>query len=527
MINRSLMRFGTIAVLVCVLCSHATGCTPSRPLALIAPPAEVGIEASLSTASVVLSSMSKRRDNSTVIIGHEYTLRSGETQNEDLVLIGSHARIEGTVNGDVVLIGARCSLNGTINGDLVSIASDVETTTSATIHGDYVSILSAARKHSELELKGDRVEIDLFTPAFLAGFHHWFAHTILLLRPMSPTSNVSWIFTLVSLAFCLAIGFFFPRPVAETGQIIQDRAPASFLCGIAIVPATAFLCFLLLLTVVGIFAIPFVLAAVLVFSVAGNAALFQLIGRKIAPHLGQPRQPDPKISEPGVSSDLPDSPIASPHLHKPEYVSLVWICLGAVICWVSYSIPVVGFLTGSAVFVLGLGAFTIYLLERTRAKNTLVAPPAQMNFAQNTPLALPVTPESVQNPSLAHPADWAGFGARLLANLIDLVVLYLALSQGHGAATRWLVPTWVLYRFGMYFWRSATLGQIVLNLQVRKEDGGSLRNDSATCAVRALASLVSLFPAGLGFIWILFDPQRRAWHDKISRTDVVRAVPTR
>jgi uncharacterized RDD family membrane protein YckC len=37
---------------------------------------------------------------------------------------------------------------------------------------------------------------------------------------------------------------------------------------------------------------------------------------------------------------------------------------------------------------------------------------------------------------------------------------------------------------------------------------------------------VSLLPAGLGFAWVLVDPERRAWHDRLSRTRVVM-VPKR
>jgi uncharacterized RDD family membrane protein YckC len=69
------------------------------------------------------------------------------------------------------------------------------------------------------------------------------------------------------------------------------------------------------------------------------------------------------------------------------------------------------------------------------------------------------------------------------------------------------------------------LGEIVLNLRVEKLDGGSLINDYGTAIVRALASLLSLLPLGLGFLWILFDPQRQTWHDKISGSVVVPVVP--
>jgi uncharacterized RDD family membrane protein YckC len=115
------------------------------------------------------------------------------------------------------------------------------------------------------------------------------------------------------------------------------------------------------------------------------------------------------------------------------------------------------------------------------------------------------------------------FWRRLGANLIDLVVLYSLLY--FTGISRILVPAWVLYRFGMYIWRSATLGEIVLNLRVEKLDGGGLIGDYGTALVRALSSLLSLLPLGLGFLWVLFDPQRQTWHDKISGSVVVTVAP--
>ena len=44
-----------------------------------------------------------------------------------------------------------------------------------------------------------------------------------------------------------------------------------------------------------------------------------------------------------------------------------------------------------------------------------------------------------------------------------------------------------------------------------------------TAIVRALGCFLSLCVVFLGFIWIAFDPNRQAWHDKIAGTVVVRA----
>ncbi|MFT7219872.1 MAG: putative RDD family membrane protein YckC [Candidatus Azotimanducaceae bacterium] len=36
---------------------------------------------------------------------------------------------------------------------------------------------------------------------------------------------------------------------------------------------------------------------------------------------------------------------------------------------------------------------------------------------------------------------------------------------------------------------------------------------------------LSLIPAGLGFIWVGFDPKKQGWHDKLSNTVVIKGKP--
>jgi len=67
--------------------------------------------------------------------------------------------------------------------------------------------------------------------------------------------------------------------------------------------------------------------------------------------------------------------------------------------------------------------------------------------------------------------------------------------------------------------RGQTLGMAAWRLRVEREDGALLTwRDTLR---RLAAALLSLLPAGLGFAWIAFDPERRAWHDRLSRTRVV------
>jgi uncharacterized RDD family membrane protein YckC len=195
------------------------------------------------------------------------------------------------------------------------------------------------------------------------------------------------------------------------------------------------------------------------------------------------------------------------------------------VIWVLYCIPVIGFIAAGVVSLLGIGTFAIYLVDRYRsnASRPLLAPiapgEAENSAVRSNPLALPRI-----EAKMAISAPKAQFLPRLFASIIDLIVIYALLSSVHLAHA--IIPAWVLYRFGMFVWKSSTLGQIVLNLQVQKRDGSSLVADYSGALIRALSSLLSLIPLGLGFIWILFNRDLEAWHDKISETYVVQLNPS-
>lgn len=83
-----------------------------------------------------------------------------------------------------------------------------------------------------------------------------------------------------------------------------------------------------------------------------------------------------------------------------------------------------------------------------------------------------------------------------------------------------LVVVTVLY-FGVSWTRSGqTLGMLAWKIRVQRADGARLTRRDVL--VRLGASLLSWAPAGLGFVSLLFDRQKQAWHDRLSRTRIIR-----
>ena len=75
--------------------------------------------------------------------------------------------------------------------------------------------------------------------------------------------------------------------------------------------------------------------------------------------------------------------------------------------------------------------------------------------------------------------------------------------------------------FFSYFWRlrGQTLGMQVWKIKTITEEDEMLT--LMECAVRFFFATFSFMFMGLGFFWILFDPDGLAWHDRASGTKVV------
>jgi uncharacterized RDD family membrane protein YckC len=121
-------------------------------------------------------------------------------------------------------------------------------------------------------------------------------------------------------------------------------------------------------------------------------------------------------------------------------------------------------------------------------------------------------------------------GLLLLALLMIVTACFLPFTGGEAVTWQAFPLLTLLYwpalagavvvYFGMpWTERGQTLGMASWRIRVQRDDGYLLTwRDVVT---RLAASMLSWLPAGLGWAWALFDPQRRAWHDQLSRTRVV------
>ena len=74
----------------------------------------------------------------------------------------------------------------------------------------------------------------------------------------------------------------------------------------------------------------------------------------------------------------------------------------------------------------------------------------------------------------------------------------------------------LLFFCGFWVYGGQTLGMRSWRLKLLRVDGTPVGWRDAL--KRHFAALLSWLPCGLGFIWILFDRDNLAWHDRLSNT---------
>lgn len=125
------------------------------------------------------------------------------------------------------------------------------------------------------------------------------------------------------------------------------------------------------------------------------------------------------------------------------------------------------------------------------------------------------------------------YDALLLLGMLALAVALMVIPYEALAGTpfpnedplyRLVLQAYLLLVTGLFFtffWARGgqTLGMRAWRLRVLRDDGQPVTWRDAWW--RFGAALVSLMPAGLGFLWPLIDRERLTWHDRLSHTRLV------
>jgi uncharacterized RDD family membrane protein YckC len=457
-----------------------------------------------------------------VRVGQDHTVLVGDTAREVVVVMGT-ATIEGTVLRDVVVVLGTVNVGpeAEIGGALVNVGGRMEIAEGAVVRGDMVVVGSAMSTPVGFGPGGDLVVV---APAWLgermASVGPWFTRGLLLGRPVVPDLPWIWLLLGATLLCYLFLGLLFDRPLRTCVETLEEKPLSASLTGLLVLVLLGPVSFLLTISVIGLFVLPFAFAALLAGAVFGRAAVVRWIGARLLP------EGETEARLPGLRS----------------------IVLGSALLVVIYMIPFVGLVIWTLVGVIGLGAVTLAFAEGLRTERPALAtpagspppppPPPPPPFPGSPPGSpagdpvgqAPVGPTEGAATAAAPAAPqldqdtfpYAGFGIRLGAFLLDILLVAITarmLGLGDRGGSTVLILL-LVYHVALWSWKRTTVGGIICGLRIVRVDGQPLA--FGDCLVRGLASIFSLMVAGLGAFWIIWDSERQSWHDKIAGTYVVR-----
>lgn len=136
---------------------------------------------------------------------------------------------------------------------------------------------------------------------------------------------------------------------------------------------------------------------------------------------------------------------------------------------------------------------------------------------------------AIRVPSPTPAEVYAGFGIRTAATLIDSVLmllitapfpllLFVLPSETAVLALSSLFSAVLVILF--WRWKQGTPGKLLLRLRIVDADSGGEPSLRQWC-LRYVGYFLSTVPLLLGFFWVLWDPRRQAWHDKLAGTVVI------
>jgi RDD family len=485
-------------------------------------------------------------DNDVVNIGSNSNLASGEQADSVVSIFGSSTsdgeagnvvsvfgdtRVTGEVHDSAVAVFGDSYIDGKIDGDAVAVLGNMQLGPHAEIDGNVTAVGGTLQRDPAAIVHGDVQNVISTNFGGTGPIRTWIHHCLFYGRPLSLAPGLGWAWgvALTFLALYAALALLFGEGLTRCVQTFETQPGQSVLAALIAMLLTPVLIVLLCITVIGIAAVPFVLLALFCIALFGKAVMLAWVGRRVTG-----RHDAGPLSHPAVV-----------------------VLIGGVLVLVLYLVPVLGFLVYKLLGVLGLGAvvYTVILAARAHQAartapggTTAAATPGPTPGATPAPGPTPMAQAAMSNsvpPTGAAPTGGdaaspgaapamgdarppvtaalprAGFWIRMAALLIDILLVVFLTGMLHHSHDLELV---VLAAYGAMMWklRGATVGNIVFDLQVVRLDGRAI--DWETAIVRALSCFLSLIVAGLGFIWIAFDGNNQAWHDKIAGTVVVRVV---
>ena len=149
----------------------------------------------------------------------------------------------------------------------------------------------------------------------------------------------------------------------------------------------------------------------------------------------------------------------------------------------------------------------------------------------------PETPAEEVKIETAQNVEYAGFFVRLVALLIDVVIISLvgtllqipgftaSFNGGYAAMNASGLLPFIIY--GAYFVImdvkfGQSLGKMAMKIKVQRVDSSENLDFIGAALREYVGRFVCGLTLGLGYLWVIWDPKKQGFHDKIGKSIVVK-----
>jgi len=418
------------------------------------------------------------------------TVLKGESVSEVVSIFGD-TTVTGKAGGEVLAIFGDVYIDGEVGGEVIAVFGSVTLGSKAVVNGEVVVIGGQLLRDDNAIVHGGVQEIHFMgDQANLDALRLWIHECLLYGRPLAFNSGLQWAWVLAggALAFYVLLALMFPKGINQCVATLEERPGYSMLAVLLSVLAIPILTILLAVTGVGVLLLPFIFMGVFFGTVFGKVVMSAWLGRRFTRHFG-----DGALNHAAVAT-----------------------LLGGILVLLLYTVPFLGFFIWKVFGVIGWGVVIYTLILEMRKNRPIPAPPSSSTAVAGVGVANTDKPQPPELPLTSLPR--VGFWMRIAATLIDVIVVGIVGSILF--LSEWFLLLFAVYCAVLWVTKGTTIGGIVFGLKIVRLDEGPV--DWSVSIVRVLAGFLSLVVAGLGFIWVAFDPEKQSWHDKIAGTIVVR-----
>ncbi len=220
-------------------------------------------------------------------VGNDIVVRRGDSERDDVVVVGGNVRIEGRARRDVVVIGGRLEINGEVGGSVSCVAGTLILGPGARVNGDVVAVAASLRRSDSARIDGEFVNVSIDSP-----FDGWVGGPVFVPWAWGlwwPGLSVGFL-VLWLLGSLVTIALVGDRVSSASHSISRDplRLWAIGVFGLLCLTAAHVVSLVLWLLLIGIPITLFLLFLGFVAYIFGVVAVFQAVGTRVVNAVGRP-----------------------------------------------------------------------------------------------------------------------------------------------------------------------------------------------------------------------------------------------